>query len=64
MPHANRKKKGGQRKDKKTARMREDIQRRRESKGPAGPETDQPDVVTYKPGSRGDRNQDPSQVQR
>jgi len=64
MSHDNRKKKGGQRKAKKTARMREDVQRRRESETPAGPETDQPDVVTYKPGSRGDRNQDPSQVHR
>lgn len=64
MPHANRKKKDGQRKDKKNARMREDVQRRRENEVPAGPNTDQPDIVTYKPGSRGDRNQDPSQGHR
>ena len=60
MPGSDRKKKVGERKDKKNARMREDVQRRREQEQPAGPETDQPDVQTFKPGSRGDRNMDPS----
>jgi hypothetical protein len=60
MPGSERKKKGGERKDKKNARMREDVQRRRENEGEAGPESDQPDIQSHKPGSRGDRNMDPS----
>jgi hypothetical protein len=60
MPGSDRKKKGGERKDKKNARMREDVQQRRENEGEPGSETDQPDVVKFKPGSRKDQNQDPS----
>jgi len=60
MPGSDRKKKGGERKDKKNARMREDVQRRRETEGETGGSTDQPDIVKYKPGSREDRNMDPS----
>jgi hypothetical protein len=60
MPGSDRKKKGGERKDKKNARMREDVQQRRENEGDLGQETDQADVVKYKTGSRKDQNQDPS----
>lgn len=63
MPRAKRKKKGGERKDKKNARMREDVQRRRENEDPKGPSSDQADIIDYKRGSRGDRNQDPSAKQ-
>lgn len=64
MSHADRKKKGGERKDKKNARMREDVQRRRENESPPGPETDKPDIQKHKPGSQGDRNMDPANIPR
>lgn len=59
MPNSNRKKKDGQRKDKKNARMREDVQRRHENEGEPKPSTDQKDIQTFKPGSAGDRTVDP-----
>ena len=40
--------------------MREDVQRRREEEGPQSPGSDQPDLQNHKPGSKNDRNQDPS----
>jgi hypothetical protein len=56
MPHAERKKKGGERKDKKNARMREDVQARRESEAADRSGTDQPDIQNHKPGSANDAN--------
>jgi len=55
-----RKKKDGQRKDKKMERMREAVEKRKASAAPPKPTHDQKDIQTFKPGSRGDRNQDPS----
>ena len=49
-------KKAGQRKDKKNARMREDIERRHQNAGPEKPETDQWDIQAFKPGSANDKN--------
>jgi hypothetical protein len=64
MPGSDRKKKDGERKDKKNARMREDVQRRHESEGKESTNSDQPDIVKYKPGSRKDQNMDSSNKQR
>jgi hypothetical protein len=64
MPGSARKKKGGERKDKKNARMREDIQQRRQSEGAESPDSDQPDVVKYKPGSKEDFNTHPENIYR
>lgn len=55
-----RKKKDGQRKDKKMERMREDVQARKEQGAAPRPTTDEKDIINYKSGSQGDRNQDPS----
>ncbi|MBV6457865.1 MAG: hypothetical protein HONBIEJF_00985 [Fimbriimonadaceae bacterium] len=59
-----RKKKGGQRKDKKTARMHEHENANAAEKAAAKDaikfDTDQKDVVTYKQGSRGDKGVDPT----
>lgn len=52
----NRKKKGGERKDKKNARMRESVELRHDQQTKAPHHTDQVDIQTYKPGSRGDDN--------
>lgn len=49
-------KKAGQRKDKKNARMREDTERRHQNAGPERPDTDQWDIQTFKPGSANDKN--------
>lgn len=54
MAHAERKKKDGQRKDKKMERMREAIAERRMEAGPLKPTHDQEDIQTFKPGSKGD----------
>lgn len=59
---AHTRKKDGERKDKKNERMREDLKERQES-ATAKVSTDQKDVQTHKPGSQGDRNQDPTQRQ-
>ena len=59
MAHADRKKKGGERKEKKTARMREDVQRRHENEQGPKPSTDQKDIMTFKPGSAKDRTTRP-----
>lgn len=48
-------KKGGERKDKKNERMREDVAFRK-AHGHPRPTTDQKDIVDYKPGSAGDEN--------
>ena len=53
MAHA--RKKGGERKDKKNERMREDVAVRKSMAHPH-PTTDQKDIVDYKPGSQGDDN--------
>jgi hypothetical protein len=55
-----RKKKDGQRKDKKMQRMREDVERRKEEGSPKDFGTDQQDIQTFKPGSQNDRTVDPS----
>jgi len=52
-------KKGGERKDKKNQRMREDVAQRHAEAGEPGPSTDQPDIVTYKPGHQSDHNRQP-----
>ena len=52
-------KKSGQRKDKKTARMREDVERRREAEVER-PTTDQKDLVPFKSGGPSDRAVQPS----
>lgn len=61
MPH--KRKKGGVRKDKKVAKMREAIEMRHElsDQKPDRPRTDQHDIVNYKPGSARDtaRHQPP-----
>jgi len=49
-------KKGGVRKDKKVARMREDLAWRKGFEKPEHPTNDQNDVITYKPGSQSDHN--------
>lgn len=56
---AHTRKKDGQRKDKKNERMREDVQQRHENAAPKVSH-DQKDIQTHKPGSQGDRNQDPT----
>lgn len=55
-----RRKKGGERKDKKLQRMREAVEVRKENAGPAKPSNDQKDIVTFKSGSQNDRTVDPS----
>ena len=55
-----RKKKDGQRKDKKMQNMREAVEKRKADASPAKPTHDEKDIITYKTGSQGDRNQDPS----
>ncbi len=52
-------KKGGERKDKKNERMHEAIEVRKLNAHDPTPTTDQPDIVTYKPGSQGDHNRQP-----
>jgi hypothetical protein len=52
-------KKGGVRKDKKVARMREDIEKRHEDAAPEGPKTDQHDVVGFKQGGPSDKVNNP-----
>ena len=59
MAHADRKKKGGERKEKKRARMREDVQRRLVNEQEPKPSSDQKDIVTFKPGSAKDRTVSP-----
>jgi hypothetical protein len=49
-------KKGGQRKDKKNERMREDVGFRKAMQHDEKPSTDQHDVVDYKSGSHNDAN--------
>jgi hypothetical protein len=49
-------KKGGQRKDKKNERMREDVAQRKAEHQDDRPTTDQHDVVDYKSGSHSDAN--------
>lgn len=59
-----RKKKAGQRKDKKTARMHEHeaaaTDEKLAAKEAAKRSPDEKDVIPYKQGSRGDRNVDPT----
>lgn len=52
-------KKGGERKDKKNERMREDVAFRHAMQRPPKPTTDQKDIQSYKPGSAGDDNRHP-----
>lgn len=54
-----RKKKDGDRKDKKMARMREAVQESHEQGHKEPHRTDQKDIVHYKSGSQGDKNQHP-----
>lgn len=49
-------KKHGQRKDKKNERMREDIAFRKAKATEPSPNSDQGDVMSYKPGSASDSN--------
>jgi hypothetical protein len=44
--------------------MREDVQQRRQSEGAESPDSDQPDVVKYKPGSKEDFNTHPENIDR
>jgi hypothetical protein len=53
-------KKGGERKDKKNKRMHEAVEMRHELSDKQPHETDQKDVMTYKRGTGGDRNMDPT----
>ncbi|MFY9233945.1 MAG: hypothetical protein WAO58_05720 [Fimbriimonadaceae bacterium] len=67
MPGDNRKKKGGERKDKKNERMREAVQARHEAEGKPRPTSEQPDIQDHKPGQAGDttvraRRSNPPQV--
>ena len=55
-----RKKKDGQRKDKKNQRMHEDVAERKENAKP-DPTTDQKDIQTFKPGSPNDHNRTANQ---
>jgi hypothetical protein len=55
-----RKKKDGQRKDKKNARMREDEAKRQANAEPHV-SSDQKDIQTFKPGARNDRNRHANQ---
>lgn len=57
-------KKGGQRKDKKNERMREDVAFRKAMAHPPKPTTDQGDVMDYKPGSPSDANRHPNPNQK
>jgi hypothetical protein len=57
---AHERKKNGQRKDKKMQNMREAVADRKANPGPEKPTRDEKDIITYKSGSQGDRNQDPS----
>ena len=59
MAHQDRKKKGGVRKDKKTARMRDDLAERKENAGEPKPTHDQVDIQTFKPGHASDRTTRP-----
>ena len=52
---AHKRKKGGERKDKKLERMREDIATRK-SEATGHPTTDQGDIMNYKPGAADDSN--------
>jgi hypothetical protein len=54
-------KKDGERKDKKNERMHADVRARKEAAAPKH-STDQKDLRTYKSGSQGDKNVDPSSV--
>lgn len=54
---AHERKKGGQRKDKKVARMREDVEHRHESGHPK-PQSDQHDIQSHKPGGPTDKNRE------
>lgn len=49
-----RKKKHGERKDKKNERMHEAVAERKAHAAPPQPHTDQQDLHTFKPGSAGD----------
>lgn len=55
-----RRKKNGERKDKKMQRMREAVEDRKASGSPKDFGTDKQDIQTFKPGAQNDRNQDPS----
>jgi hypothetical protein len=57
MPSKPRKKKDGQDPGKKRRRMRTVVARRKAQAGERSRQSDQPDVVKYKPGSASDRNQ-------
>jgi hypothetical protein len=56
MSDKDRKKKHGERKDKKRERMRKTVQERQARAGAPRPSGDQADLVRYKPGSPLDRN--------
>lgn len=49
-------KKGGVRKDKKNERMREDVTIRKMWAHDPKPQSDQPDIQSFKPGGADDRN--------
>jgi hypothetical protein len=55
MSDKDRKKKDGQRADKKRQRMRESVKERHEQAGPERPSRDQADLQKFKPGSASDR---------
>ena len=57
-------KKGGQRKDHKNARMHEAEAERKAAAHQPNPSTDQEDIVGYKSGSHGDDNRQPRPDQR
>lgn len=54
MPKRERKKKDGERKDKKNQRMRAAVESRKRRAGSLRPSTDQADVQRFKPGSPSD----------
>ncbi len=59
-----RKKKGGERKDKKNERMREAVAERKAHAAPPRPSNDQPDIVTFKQGGADDQTRNPANERR
>ena len=52
-------KKGGERKDKKNERMREDVSFRKSMAEPPRPTHDRADIIDYKQGGKDDTNRQP-----
>jgi hypothetical protein len=60
MASQDRRKKHGQNTNKKRRRMRADVSQRKQRAAPPRPTHDEVDTITYKPGSGGDRTQNPA----